>query len=97
MTKHEKFFQSMLEEHKDFFVSFKTLHDQYLSEPEKFQEEFNREGERALEIIRSYEQSLLSKSTTSQFARFSNNLSNKFWESVRHYFPKIDFVGVSIS
>lgn len=95
MTKHEKYFQTMLSEHKDFFDSFKVLHDKYVSNSESFQNEFNIEGEKALEIIRRYEQSLLSKSTTSQFAKFSNNLSGKFWDAVRHYFPKIDFIGVT--
>ncbi|MGE5042325.1 MAG: hypothetical protein ACM3IJ_05495 [Candidatus Levyibacteriota bacterium] len=95
MTKHEKFFLTMLEENKDFFETFKALHDRYKLEPEKYQSEYNTEGEKALEIIRRYEQSLLAKSSTSQFAKFSNNLSDKFWGSVRGYFPKIDFIGVS--
>ncbi len=85
----------MLSEHKDFFDTFKKLHDKYVLDSETFQEEFNKQGEKALEIIRRYEQSLLSKSTTSQFAKFSNNLSGKFWDAVRHYFPKIDFIGVT--
>lgn len=86
----------MLEENKSFFDAFKVLHDNYKQDSSKYQQEFNKEGEKALEIIRRYEQSLLSKSTTSQYAKFSNNLSNKFWESVRGYFPKIDFVGTKI-
>lgn len=83
----------MLEEHKDFFEKFKILHDKYRDDQETYQSEFNTEGEKALEIIRRYEQSLLSKSTTSQYAKFSGNLSDKFMEAVRGYFPMIDFVG----
>lgn len=83
----------MLEEHKEFFDKFKVLHDAYKESPETNQEAYNKEGEKALEIIRHYEQSLLSKSTTSKYAKFSGNLSDKFMEAVRGYFPMIDFVG----
>lgn len=87
----------MLEENKDFFDSFKVLHDKYKEDNDTYQAEYNTEGEKALEIIRRYEQSLLSKSATSQFAKYSNNLSDKFWEAVRGYFPMIDFIGVTTS
>lgn len=85
----------MLDENKEFFDNFKALHDKYREKPEDYQAEFNTMGVKALELIRQYESSLLSKSTTSQFAKFSNNLSDKFWEAVRNYLPKIDFVGVT--
>lgn len=97
MTKHQKYFLTMISENKDFFDKFKVLHDLYKNNQEKYQAEFNIEGEKALGIIRHYEQSLVAKSTTSQFAKFSSNLSDKFKEAVRGYFPMIDFVGVRIS
>ncbi len=84
----------MLDENKDFFTSFKTLHDKYKDDQDTYQTEFNSEGEKALELIRRYEQSLVAKSTTSQYAKFSGNLSDKYWETVRNYLPMIDFVGV---
>lgn len=87
----------MLDENKDFFDTFKILHDKYKDDQEKYQPEYNIQGEKALGIIRHYEQSLLSKSTTSQYAKFSGNLSDKFMEAVRGYFPMIDFVGVEVS
>lgn len=87
----------MLEEHKEFFDNFKKLHDNYKNDDVTYQDEYNKEGEKALELIRRYEQSLVAKSTTSQYAKFSGNLSDKYWETVRNYFPMIDFVGVQIS
>lgn len=83
----------MLEENKEFFDKFKKLHDNYKNDQETYQEEYNKEGKQALEIIRHYEQSLVAKSTTSQYAKFSNNLSDKYWGAIRNYFPMIDFVG----
>lgn len=96
MTKHQKYFMAMLDENKNFFDKFKILHDKYKENNETYQDEYNIEGAKALEIIRYYEQSLLSKSTTSQYAKFSHNLSDKFWESVRLYFPMIDFIGTEV-
>lgn len=96
MTKHQKYFLTMLEEHKEFFDKFKVLHDTYKENQEDNQEAYNKEGGRALEIIRHYEQSLLSKSTTSQYAKFSGNLSDKFMDAVRGYFPMIDFIGAQV-
>lgn len=87
----------MLEENKDFFDTFKILHDKYKDNQEEYQDEFNMQGEKALEIIRRYEQGLVAKSTTSQYAKFSGNLSDKYMEAVRGYFPMIDFVGVEVS
>lgn len=87
----------MLEENKEFFVSFKELHDKYKDDQETYQAEYNAQGEKALELIRRYEQSLVAKSTTSQYAKFSGNLSDKYWETVRNYLPMIDFVGVQVS
>ena len=87
----------MLEENKDFFDKFKILHDKYMENEQKYQVEFDTQGKKAFEIIRRYQESLLSKSASSQYARFSGNLSDKFMEAVRGYFPLIDFVGAKIS
>lgn len=95
MTKYQKYFLAMIDENKEFFDSFKKLHDSYKMNPEQFQTEYNLEGEKALDIISRYEQSVVAKSTTSQYAKFSNNLSEKFWDAVRGQFPMIDFIGVT--
>ncbi len=94
MTKHQQYIQDMLEEHKDLFGEFKTIHDKYLLEPEKWQKELNKKGEGVLQIIRRYENMLCSTSEGGKYGKFSSKLADKFWESVRSYFPKIDFVGI---
>ena len=95
MTKYQKHFLAMIDENKQFFDTFEDLHDKYKKNPEQYQDEYNKMGEKALDIIRRYEQSVVAKSTTSQYAKFSNNLSEKFWDAVRGKFPMIDFVGVT--
>lgn len=96
MTKHQQVFQTMLEENKEAFLEFQDVHDRYKEDQEAYQAEFNKKGEKVLEIIRNYEGSLVAKSTSSQFAKFSNNLSDKFWTAVRGRYPMIDFIGVQM-
>lgn len=84
----------MKETHEELFASFKVLHDKYADDPEQWQEEFNREGEKIVEVIRQYEKMLCAESNAGQYSKFSSNLADKFWTAVRTYFPKIDFVGV---
>ncbi len=94
MTKSQQYFQDMLEYNKKIFDEFKKLHEKYENAPEKFQDEFNEKGEEILRIIRKYENLLCSSSENSGFGKYSSNLADKFWEQIRKYFPKIDFIGV---
>jgi len=84
----------MLEENKRLFDEFKGIHDKYASNEETWQKEFNLKGEKVLEVIRIYEKELCSQSDMSQYSKYSSNLADKFWQEVRAYFPKIDFIGV---
>jgi hypothetical protein len=94
MTKHQQYFQDMLENHKELFDAFKKIHDQYALEPEKWQKEFNEKGEEIMGLIRRYENLLCGKSEGTGYGRYSSKLADKFMESVRKTFPKIDFVGM---
>lgn len=94
MSKHQKLFQEMVEYNEDLFRSFKELNSKYELNPESVKEEFNNTGEKVLRVVRRYEDILCSKSEGGKYGKFSSNLADKFWESVRGYFPKIDFVGM---
>lgn len=92
--KHQKYFQDMIETHKELFDEFRCVHDGYLRSPDQYKSQFNEVGAKVLPIIRQYEKMLTSEMSGSQYGRFSNNLSDKFWETIRRAFPKIDFIGV---
>lgn len=80
----------MLDDYEEFFAEFKQVHDRFASDPDVYKEAFNEMGQKVLRIIRRYEDELCSKSENSGFGKFSTNLSDKFWEQVRGYFPHID-------
>lgn len=94
MTKHQQYLQDMLESHEELFNGFKEIHDQYNHDTKKLQKEFNEEGEKVLALIRRYENMLCNHSEGGKYGKFSSKLSDKFWESIRKKFPKIDFVGL---
>lgn len=94
MTKYQKYFQEMMAKNDYLFSEFKKIHDQYAFDPPKYQNEFNKLGKEVVEEIREWERKLCNHSERGQYGVFSSKLAEKFWEAVRAYFPKIDFVGV---
>lgn len=82
----------MMSEYEDFFKDFKALHDKFAEDSETYRDEFDEKGQKILRIIRRYDNELCAKSENSGFGKFSVSLSDKFWEQVRAYFPKIDEV-----
>lgn len=82
----------MVTEYEDFFMEFKKLHDSFKENPDDYRIAYNEMGQKILRIIRRYDDELCSKSENSGYGKFSENLSEKFWEEVRSTFPLIDQV-----
>lgn len=94
MTKYQEYFQKMMDDRFQQFQRFRQVHDNYQKDPEKWKNQFNKEGALILDIIREWEGRLCAHSEKGQYGKFSANLADKFWGEVRKAFPKIDFVGV---
>ncbi|OGD63584.1 hypothetical protein A2160_01785 [Candidatus Beckwithbacteria bacterium RBG_13_42_9] len=86
----------MLDKNQELFASFQKIHDLYVLEPQKYQEQFNQEGAKAVEVIKRYEDRLCSHSEKGIYGKFSANLAEKFWEEAKKHYPKLDFVGLKI-
>lgn len=91
-AKYQKVFKQMVEENSTLFNEFKKIHDAFPEEKENLQDEFNQVGTKVFRVIRRYEDALCSKSENTGFGKFSENLSEKFWEEIRAVFPNIDQV-----
>lgn len=87
----------MIKANEAEFASFRDIHDKFVNDRKTYQEEFDREGFKILEIVKQYEDILTLKTDRGTYSKFSTNLSDKFRDQVRAFFPKIDFVGVKIS
>lgn len=94
MKAYEKIFQEMLTTNKELFSKFKDVHDLFAEDQDKHKKEFNEVGSQVLVVVRKYENILCGKTENSQYGKFSNKLSEKFWHGVRMLYPKIDFIGI---
>ena len=93
-AKYRQLFLQMIEDNRDLFLDFKEIHDKFTEDPESFKDEFNEKGKVLVEIIREYELKLTAQQNRGQYSKFSSNLSDKFWDQIRSFLPRIDFVGV---
>ncbi len=84
----------MLKENKEAFDKFRILHANYGMDEEKYQVEFNREGEKILKIVNEWENKLCSQSEKAGYANYTGNLAEKFQTELRSAFPLIDHVGI---
>lgn len=93
-AKYLQLFQLMLTEQESVLSEFKLLHDKYEKDPVTYQNVYNIEGEKFLEVVRRYEDMLTSHTENSGYGKFAANLSDKFRSAVKMLFPKLDFIGV---
>ena len=84
----------MLDANRELFDAFQKLHDEYALNPDGLQEEFNRQGEKVLEVVRDYENRLCLQSEKGGYAKFTPALSEKFQAGVKKHFPMIDHIGL---
>ena len=93
-AKYLQLFHLMLKANEQALSEFKLLHDKYEKEPKKYQDEYNKEGARFLQIIQKYENMLTSHTENSGYGKYATNLSEKFRSAVKMVYPKLDFIGV---
>lgn len=93
-AKYLQLFQQMLKENETILSDFKLLHDKYVLDPNTYQDQYNLEGEKIMEVIRKYEDMLTSHTENSGFGKYAANLSDKFRGAVKLIYPKLDFIGV---
>lgn len=93
-AKYRQLFLEMMEQHRDLMLDFKDIHDKFLQDEEKYKEEFNEKGKKVVDIIREYEMKLTAHQNSGQFSKYSSGLADKFWDQIRSFLPRIDFVGV---
>ena len=96
MTKYREYYEKMINNNKEVFEKFQMLHDRYALDEEKWQEEFNKEGEKILEVIREYENKLCSQSEKGGYSNFTPKLAEKFREEVKKHFSMIEHIGIKV-
>ncbi len=93
MTKNDRYFQLMNEKHADLFAAFDPIHQQFAQDHSN-ETQFHIEGQKVVDVIRSWERRLCSGMERGQHAQYSQRLAEKFWSKVKIRFPLIELVGV---
>ena len=88
MVKYKEYYDRMVSENKETFDAFARLHADYGMDNDKFQEEFNREGEKIQKLVHLWEDKLCSHSEKSGYGSYSGGLAEKFQAEVRAHFLK---------
>ena len=94
MTKYKEYYERMISENKEIFNEFTKAHFEYSIDQAKNQEEFNRIGEKILEITHDWEDRLCKQSEKAGFSTYTANLAEKFQAEIKSHFPLIDHIGI---
>jgi len=98
MTKYREYIQRMIEGNRETFDRFRRIHDEYClaADKESFQDKYNEEGAKIMEIIEEWEQKLCSQSEKAGYGNYAGNLAEKFHEEIKKVFPMIDYIGLIV-
>lgn len=96
-TKYELYFQEMLEQNRELFDEFISVHNEYVQDPEKWQQRFNEVGGIVQDVIRKYENRLCARSGNTGYGKYTIALADKFQAVVKRFFPKINMIGLEVS
>jgi len=96
MTKYQEYVEKMVEGNKETFEKFRKIHDLYSTNKDQYQEEFNREGEKIMLIIKEWEGKLCCQSEKGGYGVFTGGLAEKFKDEVKRIFPLIDHIGIIV-
>lgn len=95
--KFREYFEKAFNENRQQFQLFMLTCQDYMGDRAKHSEEFNRQGKEVKRILDEVEARLCGRMERGKNAVYSANLSEKYWDEVRKYFPCIDEVGIKIS
>lgn len=86
----------MIDTNKGAFDEFKKIHALYDLDQDKWQEKFNKEGEKIVKIVKEWEDRLCKQSEKAGYSNYTGGLAEKFQSEVKKEFPLIDRVGLII-
>ncbi|KKS94689.1 MAG: hypothetical protein UW68_C0010G0011 [Candidatus Collierbacteria bacterium GW2011_GWB1_44_6] len=95
-AKFKQIFEEMVSKYEKEFDTFQELHDKYEKDPKNWQDEFNSEGAKIMEIVHTYEDRLCGHMENTQNSTYSANLAEKFRNEIKRYLPKLDMIGVTV-
>src|SRR4051812_29502625 len=97
MSKYRDYFNQMFDLNRELFTQFMLTCNDYLQDRAAYSEVFNQQGKEVKAIMMEWDQKLCGRMERGKNSVYSANVSEKFWDEVRKYFPCIDEVGVKVT
>lgn len=94
-VKYKQYYQNMVSQNEQAFSSFKLVHDGYVAGKVN-QETYNKKGMKVVDMVRDWDRRLCSAMGKGAFSKYSETLSEKFWNEIRKDYSQIDKVGVKV-
>lgn len=94
--KYQVFYDLMIQQNRQLFEQFQSIHDAWVDGQASVQETFHVEGQKVLDVVRDWERRLCHGMEKGRYAAFSAQLSEKFWQQVKKTLPMIESVGLKI-
>jgi len=86
----------MIDLNQETFDKFEKIHALYDLDQDKWQERFNKEGEKIVKLVKEWENKLCKQSEKAGYGNYTGTLAEKFQSEVKKEFPLIDHVGLII-
>ena len=86
----------MIETNREAFGEFRKIHALYGMDQDRWQEKFNKEGEKIVKLVKEWENKLCKQSEKAGYGNYTGTLAGKFQSEVKKEFPLIDHVGLII-
>lgn len=87
----------MFDQNREVFENFKAVHDSYIKDRKTWGPKFHEQGKEVMVIVKDWERRLCVSMERGKFAKFSNQLSDKFMTEIKKYLPYIELIGVKSS
>jgi len=95
MARYNKLYKEMEAKYPEVIAEFREIHDKYEKDNAKYRDEFNKKGEKFLQIVTEYIDDLC---RTSEAAHGANalRLPDLFRNEVRKHFSSFEDIGVTV-
>lgn len=96
-TKYKRFYELMTEQNTKLFDEFQAIHDGFVEDQQKWENQFHTFGRDVLDVMRDWERRLCSGMERGANGVYSQRVSEKFWEEIKKRFSHIELVGLKTS
>lgn len=93
-AKYKQYVERMIAAEPELFGKFGEIHYKYTNDEQKYQDEFNKVGEKVLEVANEWENKLCLQSEKGGYGHYTSGLAEKFQAEILRIYPMYDRIGL---